>query len=67
MNADRNDAYPMGELEVVALRSLNMKLFAGELLGLLGASGSGKSATARGVGVANAAGSSCAVAASKYA
>src|SRR5690349_21420079 len=35
--------YRMGDVEVVALRSLDMKLFAGELLVLLGASGSGKS------------------------
>ena len=35
--------YRMGDVEVAALRSLDMKLFAGELLVLLGASGSGKS------------------------
>ena len=35
--------YQMGDVEVVALRSLDMQLFSGELLVLLGASGSGKS------------------------
>jgi putative ABC transport system ATP-binding protein len=35
--------YRMGEVEVVALRSVDVDLYAGELLILLGASGSGKS------------------------
>lgn len=35
--------YRMGEVEVAALRQLDMELYAGELLVLLGASGSGKS------------------------
>ncbi len=35
--------YQMGEVDVHALRSVNLDLFAGELLVLLGASGSGKS------------------------
>lgn len=35
--------YHMGEVEVQALRSMDLELFAGELLVLLGASGSGKS------------------------
>jgi putative ABC transport system ATP-binding protein len=36
-------AYQMGEVEVHALRSVDLDLFSGELLVLLGASGSGKS------------------------
>src|SRR5512138_2032869 len=35
--------YEMGEVQVQALRSLDFELYAGELLVLLGASGSGKS------------------------
>jgi len=35
--------YPMGEVEVHALRSVSLDLYAGELLVILGASGSGKS------------------------
>ena len=35
--------YRMGDVEVAALRSLEMQVFAGELVVLLGASGSGKS------------------------
>ena len=35
--------YQMGEVEVLALRSVDLELYAGELLVLLGASGSGKS------------------------
>ena len=40
---DVSKVYPMGEVEVHALRSVDLDLYAGELLVLLGASGSGKS------------------------
>ena len=40
---DLSKIYRMGDVEVAALRSLEMQLFAGELVVLLGASGSGKS------------------------
>ncbi|MFX1298536.1 MAG: ATP-binding cassette domain-containing protein, partial [Promethearchaeota archaeon] len=34
--------YTMGEIEVYALRKINMKIYQGEILGIMGASGSGK-------------------------
>ena len=40
---DLTKVYRMGEVEVHALRGVNMELFAGELVVLLGPSGSGKS------------------------
>ncbi|MBN1365135.1 MAG: ABC transporter ATP-binding protein [Syntrophaceae bacterium] len=40
---DLTKVYQMGEVEVHALRGVNMELFAGELVVLLGPSGSGKS------------------------
>ncbi|GAB5536831.1 MAG: ABC transporter ATP-binding protein [Rubricoccaceae bacterium] len=40
---DVSKVYTMGEVEVHALRSVDLDLYAGELLVLLGASGSGKS------------------------
>jgi putative ABC transport system ATP-binding protein len=40
---DLTKIYPMGEVQVHALRGVNMELFAGELVVLLGPSGSGKS------------------------
>lgn len=40
---DLSKIYRMGEIEVHALRSVNLELFKGELAVLLGASGSGKS------------------------
>ncbi len=40
---DRTKIYRMGEMEVHALRGIEMELYAGELIVLLGPSGSGKS------------------------
>jgi ABC-type lipoprotein export system ATPase subunit len=40
---DVSKIYKMGEIEIHALRKVNLELFKGELAVLLGASGSGKS------------------------
>ncbi|MFX1295557.1 MAG: ABC transporter ATP-binding protein [Promethearchaeota archaeon] len=39
---DISKTYVLGEIEVYALRKINMKIFRGEILGIMGPSGSGK-------------------------